>query len=126
MDNYQCHIWIDNKTSELLVLGEHTASWGEFREGPLDQIPRMSTTGARAWRATGTKNLPGGCEGTVRYQIGEQPGRDVRIHFNIPATPFTSNTLEVDVPTGFEWRQTGWDSGGSTGSATIVLTRKPD
>lgn len=123
VDNYQCHIWIDNKTSERLTLTKHETVWGEFREGPLEEIARMSTTGKKAWRATGTRFTPGGVEGVVHYRVGETDGQVLKVRFDVPARPLSSNTLGIEVPDGFECRQTGWSDSGSTGSATLTLTR---
>jgi hypothetical protein len=124
VDNYQCHIFVDNKTSEVLKLQSKQTAWGEFREGPIAEIPRMSTTGAKAFKATGTKGAPSGVEGEVVYQVGDDPGKKIIIRFDVPTSFWKNNTVHCEVPPEFTFVLQGFNGGGSTESCTLVLSRK--
>jgi hypothetical protein len=123
MDNYQCHVTLDNKTSEVLNLQSKDLAWGVFQEGPMPQIARMNTTGNKAFKATGTRGVPAGVEGTVVYQVGDDPQKRITISFDVPTSFWKSNRVDCTVPDGFTSRIEGFNGGGATESCTIVLTR---
>jgi phospholipase C len=94
MDNYQCHITIDNRTKSHLKLLKTNIVWGVFRTGPdQDLVPMKS---APAFIATGTPSRPAGAEGTVWYQVGDDANNTIKIYWDVPTTPFTSNRVTVE------------------------------
>lgn len=123
VENYQCHITLDNKTSEVLNLQSKELAWGGFQEGPVAQIARMNTTGNKAFKATGAKGAPSGVEGTVVYQIGDDANKRITIYFDVPTAFWKSNRVDCSVPEGFTSRIEGFNGGGATESCTIVISR---
>jgi hypothetical protein len=92
MKNYQCHITIDNRTKYHLRLNKADLSWGEFMEkmSPVDDIPPK--TELKAFVATGSVG-PAGTEGTVVYHFQDDANLTVSIFFDVPTTPWKSNTV---------------------------------
>lgn len=93
MQNYKCHITIENETSYHLKLLKSELSWGEFAEGPTGDI--LPERIEKAFVAQGSLG-PAGTEGTVWYQLGDDANKTISISWDIPTTPFTSNTVKVD------------------------------
>jgi hypothetical protein len=120
VENYQCHITIDNRTTEHIRLLKKDTPWGVFKAGPVADIgPKLTTV---AFVATGKPGLPGGAEGTVTYQVGDDANQTVAIYYDIPATPFTSNTVRVDTSSDDIVAQlTGFRGDGSTESCIVKL-----
>jgi hypothetical protein len=69
-------------------------SWGEFDNQPLADI--MPDQTKLAFIASGLNNLPGGTQGSVVYQLGDDANKTISIVFEVTATPFTRNTVTVD------------------------------
>ena len=119
MENYQCHIVINNRTHDHLKLLKTDLPWGEFREGPVADIPPQSET--KAFVATGSVG-PAGTEGTVVYKIGDDANTTVSIYFDIPTRPLSSNTVRVDTSNPDVAGQVGGLAGkGSTESCTVKV-----
>lgn len=90
MENYQCHITINNRTAVHLRLNKTDVPWGEFKEGPVDDIlPKIET---RAFVATGSIG-PAGTEGTVVYNFQDDANLTITIYWDIPTRPFSHNIV---------------------------------
>jgi len=119
MENYQCHITINNRTPKHLRLLKTDIPWGEFRDGPANDISPMSE--GVAFVATGVVG-PAGTEGTVVYQIGDDANATVSIYFDIPTRPLSSNTVKVDTSDeNIAGQLTGFSGSGSTESCTVKV-----
>jgi hypothetical protein len=94
MENYQCQIMINNRARDHLKLLKTEIPWGQFREGPVPDLPPMTET--KAFVATGSIG-PAGTEGTVTYQIGDDANTTVSVYFDIPTRPLSSNTVHADI-----------------------------
>ena len=93
MQNYQCHVILDNKSTHHLRLLKNALKWGEFAEGPEEDIgPRKSMKAFVARGATGLS----GCEGTLTYQLGDDANNTISIYWDVPTSPWSSNTIKVD------------------------------
>jgi hypothetical protein len=93
VENYKCHITIENQTSFHLKYVKSDLPWGKFVEGPVaDILPDRVMV---AFVASGSVG-PAGTEGTVWYQLGDDANKTISIYFDIPTTPFSSNTVKVD------------------------------
>jgi hypothetical protein len=119
MNNYQCHITINNRSAEHLRLLKSEIPWGLFREGPLADIaPHAEMT---AFVATGSTGLAG-TEGTVVYQLGDDANTTVSVYFNIPSRPGSSNTVTVDSSdVDVAAQLTGFNGGGATEVCTVKV-----
>jgi hypothetical protein len=89
-DRYQCHITINNRARDTLKLLRQELQWGEYTKAPVE-IPKGIV--AKAFSAQGKPWAPGGTEGTVVYQIGDDANSTITIYFDVPVT--TSNTLSA-------------------------------
>ena len=119
MENYQCHITINNRSSEHLRLLKKDLQWGEFRDGPVSDIQPHAET--KAFVATGSVG-PAGTEGTVVYQIGDDANTTITIYFDIPTRPLSSNTVRADTSNPDVAAQiSGFDGSGATESCDIKV-----
>jgi hypothetical protein len=118
MDNYQCHITIDNRTDSHLRLLKTDLPWGVFKTGPeKDLVPKKSTL---AFVATGSPNVPAGAEGTVWYQVGDDANNTIKIYWDVPTTPFSKNRVTVENSKEEIMTQlTGFSGSGSVESCTV-------
>lgn len=112
MENYQCHIMIDNRSSEHLRLLKQDIPWGTFHVGPEKDVrPHTST---KAFVASGITG-PAGTEGTVVYQVGDDANVTISIYFEIPTRPMSSNTVRVDSSNpDIAAQMSGFNGSGST------------
>ena len=94
MESIQCHMTLNNRTHGHLRLLKSQLDWGVFREGPLSDIPPMVEM--KAFVATGKPDLPGGTEGVVVYQLGDDANATITLSFNVTATPGGDNTVTAD------------------------------
>lgn len=92
MENYQCHITIDNRTKYHLRLNKADLPWGKFmdKNSPVDDIPPK--TELKAFIAQGSAG-PAGAEGTVVYNFQDDANLVVSIYFDVPTSPWKSNTV---------------------------------
>ena len=90
-EHQQCHITIDNRTADHLVLLQKDAKHGEFRDGPEQDI--KPHTELKAFVAIGSGLV--GPEGTVVYKIGDDANTTVSIYFDVPAWS-EANTVRAD------------------------------
>jgi hypothetical protein len=121
MENYQCHITINNRTTSHLRLAKRELQWGKFRDGnsPVEDIPPRSER--KSFIAQG-KFGPAGVEGTVTYQYQDDANLTLVIYFDIPTRPLSENTIRAttsdpDLGASVE----GFIGKGSTESCTIKL-----
>jgi hypothetical protein len=120
MDNYQCHILINNRTSLHLHQLKKDLPWGRWKEGPVDDIKPNTET--KAFVATGAPGLPSGTEGTVVYQLGDDANTTFTIYFDIPTKPLSSNTVRVDSSdTDVAAMLSGFNGGGAVESCTVKV-----
>jgi len=89
----RCTITIDNGTGHHLQLLKHDLPWGKFRQGPTKDI--MPGTSQVAFVASMDRG-PGGTEGTVWYQLGDDANKSITIYFDVPTNPLRDNTVTVD------------------------------
>ena len=117
MENYQCHITINNRTTERLRLVRTDLPWGRFRDGPVPEIGPKEER--KAFVATGSIG-PAGTEGTVVYQLGDDTDVTVSVYFDIPTRPFSRNTVTADASDeDVSAKVDGLNGGGATESCTI-------
>jgi hypothetical protein len=92
MENYQCHITINNRTASHLVFDKSDLPWGKFAENaaPVRDIPPKREV--KAFVAMGSFG-PAGVEGTVIYKFQEDANLTVRIQFDVPTRPGSHNTV---------------------------------
>src|SRR5215471_20010751 len=93
MENYQCHITINNRTDSRLIVQQSKVDWGQFMDkkspAPIDKKQIQP-----AFAAQGTFG-PAGTEGEVVYQFETDANCTVSIYFNIPTRPGSDNMLTV-------------------------------
>ena len=119
MENYQCHLSINNRAHDHLRLLKSDLDWGVFRDGPVTDIPPL--TEVKAFVATGATG-PAGTEGTVVYQIGDDANTTVSVYFDVPTRPLSHNTVRADSSNPDVAAQvTGFDGSGSTESCTVKV-----
>lgn len=110
---YNCNITIDNETSLHLKFLKADLPWGIWVQEPVKDIMPEAPP-VIAFKACGRPGLPGGCEGTVYYQLGDDANKTVKIYFDVTATPFTNNTVTAEGST----RKIGATLSGFKGSGT--------
>ena len=106
----RCTVTIDNGTGHHLQLLKHDLPWGKFRQEPTKDI--MPGTSQIAFVASPNVG-PGGTEGTVWYQLGDEANKSITIYFNMPDNPVKANSVTVEtsdpnlsaVLSGFNGRQ---------------------
>lgn len=91
MENYQCHITINNRTAVHLRCQSTDLPWGTFQSGPADDVLPKSET--MAFVATGSPGVPAGTEGTVVYQFQDDANVTITIYWDIPTRPFSHNIV---------------------------------
>ena len=120
MENYQCHISINNRTASKLIVQQSRVDWGQFMEKKSPaQIDKKAQQPAFA--AQGGSALAG-TEGEVIYQFETDANLTLRIYWNIPTRPGSSNevtakTSHSDLAAVVE----GFKGSGSTEVCTIKL-----
>ena len=120
MENYRCHITIDNQTPLHLKLTGTDIPWGHFESGPKpDILPEHLDI---AFVAAGAKFGLSGTEGTVTYAASNDAQSTLRIRFDVPTTPFSSNTVEAKAGDGLSATVQGFNGSGSTESCVIRIT----
>jgi hypothetical protein len=87
----QCHITINNRSSEHLRLQSKDLQAGDFEQGPLADIKPHDE--AKAFIASGTTGVKG-TEGTVVYQLGDDANTTISIYWDVPQWSM-SNRLDV-------------------------------
>ena len=118
MQNYQCHITINNRASVDLVVDHEKVEWGEYLQAPAN-IPKKN--GKKAFAARGVLG-PAGTQGEVVYRLGEDRGATVSIKYDIPTKPWESNVVTVttsnpDIIASTE----GFTGSGATEACTIKV-----
>jgi hypothetical protein len=118
MENYKCHITIDNRTSHHLKLQKQDIPWGRFQEGPeRDLMPGVSKL---AFVASGNPGVPAGTEGTVWYQLGDDANKTLTIYFDVPTNPLKDNTVNTDTSNpGLGAVRTGFNGKGNVEVCTL-------
>jgi hypothetical protein len=121
MENYQCHIAIDNRTESHLKLVEAKLPTGKFVTGQAPKDDILPNTQMKAFAAQG-KMGPMGTEGTVVYRLEDSRKISLTIHFNVPTgapkNKVTASTSDRNLSATVE----GLIGKGSTESCTIKLS----
>ena len=116
---FQCHLTINNRLDTDLVVQPSSTQlpYGQWDKEPTD-VP-MKSTGI-AFVATGQTGRAG-CEGTVVYQVRNDPNQTITVYFNVPEYS-TTNTVKA-TPTGaLTARLDGFSGKGATESCVITVT----
>jgi phospholipase C len=117
-DAFQCHITINNQTTSNLKLLKTDIPWGEFTVGPVkDLLPKKT---ALAFVAKGRSWREGGTEGTVWYQVGDDPNNTVKIYFDVPIAS-SPNRVVVTASSGVATQLGGFKGSGQVENCTIEL-----
>jgi hypothetical protein len=116
---FQCHVEINNTLDRDLTVADKRLEWGIFTNGP-HKIPKMLSE--QAFVATGKPWLPGGTEGTVEYTIDGIPDIKLKIYFDVPMTPGTTNKVTADIiGAGYKATVKKLRGSGPTESVTIKV-----
>jgi hypothetical protein len=120
VENYQCHITINNRTDSKLIVQQSRLDYGKFMEkkspAPIDKKAQQFAFGAQGSFG------PLGTEGEVVYQFETDANCTLTIYFDVPTRPGSDNTLTVkashpDLAAVVE----GFKGSGSTEVCTIKL-----
>ena len=113
----RCTITIENGTGHHLQLLKHDLPWGKFRQGPTkDIMPGISQVAFVASMDRG----PGGTEGTVWYQLGDDANKSITIYFDVPTNPLKDNTVNTDTSNpGLGAVRTGFNGKGNVEVCTL-------
>jgi hypothetical protein len=121
MENYQCHITINNRTDSKLIVQQSRLDYGHFMDkkspAPIDKKAQQF-----AFAAQGSSPGIYGTEGEVVYKFETDANCTLTIYFDVPTRPGSDNTLKVktsDVDIVAE--VDGFKGSGSTEVCTIKL-----
>jgi len=82
-ENCQCHVTINNRCSVPLKVQSAKTDWGKwFGVGEPKEIAAKKTV--QAFGAAGRQSSAAGCDGTVIYQLGDNPNDWVKIYYSVP------------------------------------------
>jgi hypothetical protein len=116
-ESLQFNLTINNRFSEdlIVVSGAGKPNWGKFVDGPKNISKKKAQVALRAW---GKDSSPSGTEGTVKYQVRNDPSKIIEIYWSVPLRGRSS--YNVKAPSSITHSSEGWN--GSYWSENVVLT----
>jgi hypothetical protein len=118
-ENIQMICSINNRTNQELKPQSKHLSWGKFTSEPT-AIPAKKTL--EAFRSSGRQGSASGTEGTVVYQMGEDPKALITIFWDVPWKNGGNNVIKTgtfneDVSASIS----GYDGRGAVEAVTITV-----